>query len=87
MIESKWKAGNKAYIITEVDGIKECDILNVSYTSYLMYNDAEFVMKISYKFIDEDITYASYDIVGEDEIEKRVFKTKEEAEERVNQNA
>ena len=80
MIESKWKAGDKAFIITEADGIKECDILNVSYTSYLMYNNTNFVMTIVYKFVDESINYANYKIMDEEEINKRVFKTREEAE-------
>ena len=80
-INSNWKAGDKAYIIEPyLDEVKECEITNVTFASYLLYNDCNFVMKLIYKFADEDLFENSYEIFGEEEINKKVFKTKEEAE-------
>ena len=82
-ITGEWKAGDKAYIIEEDGSINKCDILNVTYASYLMYNNTDFVLTVTYKFERDSIYVNNYKIVGEEEVAKRVFKTRDEAEETV----
>lgn len=80
-INSNWRAGDKAYIVEpDLNEVRECEIINVTFASYLLYDNCNFVMKIIYKFANEDLFVNSYEIFGEDAINKRVFKTKEEAE-------
>ena len=72
--EIPYKAGDKVQVLTEDGEWVNATIINVAFTSYLSYNNCEFVLKITYLPEGDEKDFNWCEIVGQEEVAKRIKK-------------